>query len=343
MTVTLSAIDAAITQAIHGLCAAQRPRGWWADFQLAPGTGSLWVTGYVGGVLARTGDPEAMRAARRAWDFLESWEDGGWGFNLLTPKDADSTGWALALAARLGLEQPAAALAALERHGTTDGGVATYTEDSGIHAFVQASEGASFAGWCGACDCVSAAIAAQGPLRPGLAAFLLRRQRADGRWQSYWWVEDAYATAFAGRALARAGEAEAVARACAWAAAQIDDTGRVASEAAPDGSAFAAALLARLLAVAEQDATQRSAFTRIWRDLLGRQRADGLWDGDAGLRVPPPHCIDPETCGPYREGLMTEGALCRDQCGFFTTATVLAALLDCRASAAALLPESEIA
>jgi hypothetical protein len=339
-------IESAIERACEFLRRAQRPRGWWADFDLAPGTSSVWVTGYVGSVLARAGDPASLQAARAGWAFLASWQFKGWGYNLLTPHDADSTGWALYLGRLLGAQDTEAfreGSAFLAQHCRQDGGVATYADSSEIRPFIGAGEDHSFNGWCDSRVCVTAAIARQGHGLVGTLDYLRQTQRPDGSWQSYWWCEDQYATALAGAALAQAdglGDANRVARALGWAMARIDDSGRVPTRVRPQGSIFAAALVAELLASAGADPQADAACDLILRDLIERQGAAGDWEPSAGLRVTPPEIDDPDTTPHFEVGRKIEGGISLDQRALFTTATALSALLARRAAIRRRSPES---
>ncbi len=335
-------IAMAIERASAYLRRAQRPNGWWADFELAPGTSSVWVTGYVGCSLARAGDPASLKAARAGWAFLASWQSAGWGYNQLTPHDADSTGWALSLGRLMGGEDTRdfrEGWGFLTRHCRPDGGVATYADTSEIRPFIGASEDHPFRGWCNSRVCVTAAIAKQGHPLPGTLDYLRRTQRPDGSWQSYWWCEDEYATALAGSSLGLAGgpgDAGRVARALAWAMSRVDDTGRIPTRLRPQGSVFAAALVAEFLACTGTDPETRDVCGRICGDLIGRQNSEGGWAASAGLRVTPPEYDDPDACPRFTVGRKTEGGISLDQRGLFTTATTLNALLACRA--AQLLP-----
>jgi Prenyltransferase and squalene oxidase repeat len=332
-------IESAIERACEFLCRAQRRCGWWADFELAPGTSSVWVTGYIGSVLARAGDSDSLRAAQAGWAFLASWQSEGWGYNLLTPHDADSTGWALHLGRLLGAQDSEdfrEGWAFLAQHCRQDGGVATYADSSEIRAFIGASEDHSFNGWCDSRVCVTAAIASQGHALVGTLDYLRRTQRPDGSWQSYWWCEDEYATALAGAALARAdgpGDAKRVAWALDWAMSRINDSGRVPTRVRPRGSIFAGALVAELLTCARADSQADAACDLILRDLIERQAPEGGWEPSAGLRVTPPEIDDPDTTPHFEVGRKIEGGISLDQRGLFTTATALSALLAARRAA----------
>jgi len=296
----------ALAGAIAHLVAAQRADGAWRDFEALEGGSDEWVTGYVGAALAAQPDPAGRAAARAAWAWLapRARADGGWGFHDRTPPDADSTAWALRLAAALGEDaSPAArrARAFLARHRRPGGGVASYRDPEALGRFLGAPAGTDFSGWTASHTCVTAACA-------GLAdvsGYLRETQRRDGAWAGYWWCDDAYATALAAEALARTAPGDgddaktALDAALAWAA-----------ETPADAGAFALACRLRVLRLAPAfGATRRALRER----LIAAQRADGGFAGTARLRIPAP------------AGGGTPSVLVDDR-GLFTTATALAAL-----------------
>jgi squalene cyclase len=302
--------------------------GWWRDFHLAAGASDEWVTAYVGAALAAV--PGLHTTAAAAWSLLldrRQRASGQWGYNGLTPEDADSTCWALRLAGALGAGPHRRAVRARTRlgdHRRQDGGIATYAEEGPIRRFIDAPETLGFGGWCGSHTCVTAAVAGLPELRDAVRPFLLARQQGDGSWRAYWWQDDEYATALAAEGLWGCGIAadrERVAAAAAWAAGRLAGAG-VPTEDQPEGSPFATAWCLRLLELGGDPAA--AARARTW--LLEQQLPDGSWESSARLRVPHPDDEDP---GLYRDWIrdgLIEGSLAFDHQRIFTTATVLAAL-----------------
>lgn len=158
-------VAVAARAAVDFLLAARSSSGessHWTDFMLPAGASDLWVTAFVGGVLARSPDAEAHAAAEAAWLFLaeRASAEGGWGYNTNVPADADSTLWGLRLGAALGVSEcPAArrARAFLDRHRHPDGGLATYASADAVRAYLGLPQGLSFAGWTASHGCVTAA------------------------------------------------------------------------------------------------------------------------------------------------------------------------------------------
>ncbi len=275
----------ALAAAEDFLLAARTQAGWWLDYDgFQEGVSDEWVTAYVAHAMHECGDDRAASAARRAWDLLTQRGRAGWGWNSLQPADADSTLWALQLAARLGtLDSEAArdALTFLRLHVLDDGGVATYRPDrkDGRPAGTDINPE-----WYTAHACVTAAAASFEPLGPGPLEFLRRMQQADGCWTGYWWKSSIYTTVHAAEAFVVRGRVEdsvRVTRAAQWAESSLN-----ASPAAmdPGASPFATALALRLLLLAPT--TPRELIAAIMRQLLASQYADGSWSASALLAIP---------------------------------------------------------
>ncbi|MEQ9481978.1 hypothetical protein [Coleofasciculus sp. F4-SAH-05] len=353
-------INRTIERAIRFLLLFQHDDGWWADFQLAPGPSNIWVTAYIGWVLAGQDHPQARDAAALAWHWLSAQQSPGWGYNPLTPQDADSTLWALQLAAAVGargrgdggtrgwgdsseaggekviplnptwyqtrVEQ---GYRFLQQHRQPGGGVATYAQDQEIRAFIGASPSVSFQGWCQPHVCVTAAAAGIDELTADACEFLRANQSADGCWHSYWWCEDEYATSLAVLGLQKQDhpeDRERIDRAVQWGLTRITAQGWVPSTLYRYGSPFATAWVISLLSTRKQLQVVRDAMERAWQWLKGQQKPNGSWLGSACLRVPPPDWRNPETYNRWKLGRKIEGGISLDQNSLFTTATAIAAL-----------------
>lgn len=339
-----AAFDAALARGTAWLVATQWPDGLWRDYPDVGGGSDGWVAAYVGTVLAGLPDPRAQWAARRAWLMLrlQDWWSAGWGYQARHPHDADSTAWALRLAARLDASRSWSAWRGhryLARHQRADGGVATFDVPWAMRRHTGLRS--RFDGWCAPHACVTAAAAGV----PGFAgaagarAWLRARQHEDGAWRAYWWHDEReYATALAAEALA-GGDAphdRAAARAAvAWAlcAARADPVARSAPTT-PCGSAFATALRLRVLALADGvDAPAAGgAIAAALHWLLGAQRYDGSWPPSAWLRFPPTAEPDPSRLSEWRWGELAECGVVVDARGVLTTATVVEALRALRAA-----------
>jgi hypothetical protein len=304
--------------AISFLLGARDRDRWWRDFDTLAGPSDEWVSAYVACALARSGDPEAMAAARETWRLLERrrWWSAGWGYHSKVPCDADSTLWALELARRVGAGpswRVRRARALLSRHVNERGGVATYANAGLIRLFTGLGGNVRFDGWCAPHVCVSA-LAASADLdeRQRVLGFVRSSQSDDGSWSAYWWTDAEYSTAFAVRALldsADVSDHARIERAAAWAAARASF------------SPFATALRLRVLIAANQPADEGCV-----SHLLSEQNADGSWRASARLRIPPPDVVHPDSFDRWVEGARGGGAILVDAGRRFTTATVLETL-----------------
>ena len=300
---------------VEFLLARQSHAGLWSDFHLAPGLSDEWITGYVGDRLA--GVPGTEAALDRAWAGLvdRQAERGGrgWGYNVHVPQDADSTAWALRLAQHVGrgdddIAVDARASLAAFRH--SDGMLGTYGPTGDIARFIGADPDGDFRGWTAGHACVTSAAAGVGGLVD--AQVLLAAQRPDGRWRSYWWGSDSFATALAVEVLAEVPEArEAVARAGRWASEALGSAGLTAFE------------IANLVTVAAFAGVRDDA---VVRTLTFTMLPDGSWASGALLRVPHPQDTDPDAVIDWIPGGRIEGAAVDDVRRIFTTATVVHAL-----------------
>jgi len=266
---------------------------------------------------------EALLAGQQA--------NGGWGYHRAVPDDLDSTAYAVAFLARIpGAEEAVArGLRRLAEQQRRDGGFATYGDGTAIRAFMSLPDSFSLDGWTAPHPEVTAstgralATAAYPAAAERAWAHLAAIQQPDGRWRSYWWTSDLYATAQA-VALARdlgQGE-EAVARARDWCLAEQAADGGWRDGRTGHPSAFATALA--LLVLAPDGSPV--AVARGRDRLLAMRRADGGWDGEHALRLPPPWILDPREWDNWTPDALASGAIVRDAGGSYVTATALRAL-----------------
>lgn len=294
-----TALDEAIRAARGFLLGAQDERGAWKDFLLPAGHSDVWVTAFVGEVLARTREPEAHRAADAAWRFLEreAVAEGGWSYNTRVPGDGDSTLWGLRLAEVLGRaesDRARAALRFLEQHLREDGGLTTYASAQPVRDYIGLPPVFPFRGWTQSHVCVTAAGANLSALRPRLQDYLLQRQAEDGHWPAYWWFEEEYATAEAVAALAGEGRtatecepatAARIEKAARWA---LGRAGRWMAVPGARASSFALAHGLRVMARAAPSEQRSEVLSRTVGWLCAAQTSGGAWPASARLRVPRP-------------------------------------------------------
>ena len=108
-----TAASRALERGKRFLLANQGGDGLWRDFLTPAGEASEWPTGFVATALHLAGAETS--ALERAADALvaRQHEDGGWGYNVNVPSDADSTAWVLLFLARMGAPRRGRAAARL--------------------------------------------------------------------------------------------------------------------------------------------------------------------------------------------------------------------------------------
>lgn len=266
----------AIARAAAFLLAEREQDGFWRDFRLVNGASDEWVTAFVGYSLIASDVPmpadllgattEALLRRQRG--------DGGWGYNAISPADADSTAWVvkfLRAAGHHGSEIKRGE-AFLRAHGQPDGGIATYAPSTRI-MFAGSSDPMDDSGWRSPHACVAANVA--GVIGEPATTWLLGEQSADGSWASYWWRTDYFATALSLDALSEHPLADgARAQVLAWARQRECDATSVFDRA------WLLYMLARLGA--------REGAGRIAHMLTVAQRSDGSWDSGAHMLFPHP-------------------------------------------------------
>ena len=339
-----------VARAVTWFANEQTRGGWWLDLNLLGHPSDEYVTAFVAAnVAGLPGTDQLVTRARKALlDRLRIrvviGSAPGWGLNLGTPPDADSTAWGLrALGApdllASGIEtlmdrsQVHADKAATEADialargflmaHLTDAGVATYIEESGIRGRYDFPVDTDFGGWLGPAMCVTAAAAGPGgSLLPAAVPTLLAGQQADGSWRPYWWPENAYSTGLACLALRPQLHATPIVSAAGWAI----QSGR-------SNSAFATAwrlsAVTCAVAAAPEDEQWRRARDGMSQDLLAAQLPDGSWPASAEIAVPAPSDRQPDFSLPKVPTSFGWGTRTLDVGRTLTTASVVAALARC--------------
>ncbi|WP_170137783.1 prenyltransferase/squalene oxidase repeat-containing protein [Chitinophaga dinghuensis] len=311
----VSLIAAAIKKGVDFIINNQQQAGWWKDFRLSPGTSDEWVTAYVGCHLARHELPETYPALKSAWNMLKTRyrTNEGWGYNALTPADADSTiwTWMFTTTGHFQQEFPTPGQDLLHAYLTTNGGVTTYSE-SGPLGRNQPPE--TFNGWKIPHCCVTAAFALAG-IQPAID-YLLNHQYPAGYWYSYWWEGPVYATALAVEALCNKDALyykTYIDNAVNWALNNINET-----LTEPSPNPFNIALLLKILLFSNQPEKYAILANGMVNQLLQSQTDYGNWMPAAEMRFPNTDDIHHES----GENVQ----VVTDQKMNFTTITVLDAL-----------------
>ncbi|WP_423146361.1 hypothetical protein [Rubrolithibacter danxiaensis] len=307
--------DEAIERGLNFILSSQQQSGFWIDFQLPPGKSDEWVTAYTGYYLSFFDDPRINNSLKRAGEILKArYRPGlGWGYNVLTPADADSSLWAYLLLTRIFKTDDVKIYDHSELYLLPQGGVTTYIEEDKIRANTKLDEDASFDGWQSLHLCVTAAYALSGNKHALYS--ILENQRLDGSVPSYWWTTDEYATALATEAMALdpSCNKNEIRKATDWALGRLQT-----SLGSPVSSSFNISLLLRILLLSPEVKAVREAIDKGLTYLLESQQENGAWMPSACLRVPMPGTIKPDEA--------TNNWTLTDQNGIFTSITVLTTL-----------------
>lgn len=279
-------INKAITDGVAYLIKNQLPSGWWKDFRLSPGNSDEWVTAYVGYHLSQLNIPQTNEALNRAWKILSTRYRGneGWGYNALTPADADSTIWTWLFFHSRKFDDtfPNPGFAMIDRYMSADGGVVTYSLKGPLGKKNQDSLNTSVNYWQIPHYCVTAACAIAG--RHDAINFLLEQQNLEGFWYSYWWVGSEYVTALSTEALAKVDSTKyshAIGKSVHWAYKNA-----LLELKNPMPNMFNMALLLRITMCSTPSPQQRELQKELVKRILKAQQPTGSWGSYAELRSP---------------------------------------------------------
>lgn len=188
-------LDEAIGKGLLFLKNSQKSNGSWVDFHLPVGESDIWVTAYVLYQLSSLQNNiprhSLLNCRQRALNWLQITQKrtGGWSYNSVVEEDSDSTSLAVLAISAMNQAVSKKSFERLALYLTSDGGVSTYLEGAEQSKAWATSH----------CDVTPLALLAlKDKLSPHTQQqaldFLLRQQRADGLWPSYWWVSPLYAT-----------------------------------------------------------------------------------------------------------------------------------------------------
>lgn len=182
----------------------------------------------------------------------------------------------------------------------------------------------SFAGWTSPHACVTALVGTLPDAPASLFDALRAQQLPDGRWPSYWWEGDEYATALAIEALRTREDpvdAPRVKRAGIWLASRVSSEGCAAGVSG--GSASATAWTLRGLVAAESSPDVARACVR-WIERA--QLVDGSWSASSWMRIVPMDVEEPACVPSWERGLGAPGGVIVDARSLLTGAACVAAL-----------------
>lgn len=314
----------------------------WHDFKIGFAYSSSWVTAYVGVSLTYFEDllirQITSEIAHTLW--TQRRRSVSWGYNRVVPPDADTTGWVLQFAERIGTwsdHRLQKGYQYLQQHIKGDGSVTTFIDTKNLRRILGATRNDSFVGWCNTAHPSVAACLAQLRGLPGkenILAYLRSCQNESGSWSGYWWEDDEYTTLITATALAKNGtleDADYVSRAVDWAIARLAPTGYISTQHHPYGSPFATALALQMLVLSQEFSETQKLIQETADWLVKQQRLNGSWQGSATMRIPTPDMINPANQSDWQIAPGgVPGDVVIDDRALFTTATAVSALQICR-------------
>ncbi len=171
----------------------------WVDFITNAGYGKEWITGYI---ICMFGEIDnRINSFETSLDWLT--EKGG-GYSSEIVKDADSINFLIKALSIFNKEIPDELIKSWLAFSNDNGGWATYY-DEGIKLCMRMPLDSDFSGWYNPQLCVTAVSAwVLKDIHYSIVSkkynatldYLEKRQNVDGSWNSYWWTENIYATAY---------------------------------------------------------------------------------------------------------------------------------------------------
>lgn len=328
-TKVVDAVNYAIDRSCEFIKTNQSEQGYWLDFNInGMGLSSQWVSGYITYNLLNISGAEDNIDTAVDWLICTEYSTGGWGFHQNSLPDADSTANVLRLLAKKLKKNN---MDMLLKHGEiltryqdqVSGGFITYPKVN-MNECIN-----SDSAWCKPDTSVTAMA--------GLALmaidynyfedsilkakdFLVRRQRSEGYWESYWWDCRIYATNIACDFLKQIGEKTPQEKAAHW---LMDISGNSnnlwGNGYENDPHPFYTSLSLKTLLSCGDRYLEEIQEGIIW--LIKNQNEDGSWNSKPILRVPNP-MIDEPWLAAYRKAC----EVVPDQNRLFTTATIMSGL-----------------
>jgi len=298
----------------------QESNGLLSDFLTTAGFGTIWVSAYVGCMLAEQGLGKNITTALS--EYFTNHQHASFNENIFM--DGDSANFLSLYSALVGIHYDHSNWLSFEHEGSWR----TYTDANGLRKLLHLSEHHNVNGWIKEKNCVSAAagyaLKSTSHLNEAYTRtsnHLMNTQQADGSWKSYWWSSDIYATSYAVRALSSEGFNQKK-LGCAWIMSKKETGQNYWTNPATDKpSAFYTALALRSLMEFKESYNVEISAGINW--LLSEQFEDGRWASDYILRIPDPDVVDPEEVNEWKHGSFGTGVIVDDHNSIFTTATVL--------------------
>lgn len=327
-------VDTAIKKGVNYLWSLNK-NGKWSGFPTLAGESDIWVTGFVLTHINQLS--ETTDGINESQKFLlhSRQPSGGWSYSAQVPPDADSTAWclmALKSCPEMTDEVLEEARAFLWTHFYGHG-VSTFSSNSKICEFIEATANMSIEGWTSPHTDVSIAAALadiQHENVPKIIKGLTEQQRKQRLLNSYWWRGPYYTTTLLLRALSVQNllihNKNSKSIILALIQRQLADGGfALESSATIDPFSTALALESFChLSILEQPQEKMNCA----KALLQSQQENGGWSGNFTMRIPAPDVLDPDMKASWNNTDGGGNSFIEDKDGLFATAMACYAL-DC--------------
>lgn len=332
---------------IEYLLKMQDKEGLWNDFySSSSGEGTDWITGYTGLILYDALDlfPDIRLELQASLDragsaiLMHQQPNFGWGFNISTPSDADSTSFCIRFLSklnRLSNNKLDNAINFILIHQFPDGGFSTYHTSSGVEEYFRPKY-SDFQGWYSPHLCVVPSVIEALKLSSReevktyinkAIKFIRKSQSPEGFWRAYWWDTDLYATSFCMKILVgnrSKTDNTHLDLARKWLdSSQLNQKKLLHSQSA--STPFMVALKMKAVLLLPQHPHNKKLLINLLNILSSTQLKDGSWPATSVLRVTTPDIIAPwdYTCDSNEKSQIKPRV---DQNKVFTTATCLSAI-----------------
>jgi hypothetical protein len=319
--------QSAIDSALNYLKTNLNDSCFWIDFLTNAGYGKEWVTGYV---LSMIGEIDtSITFLNKPLNSLLASQGG---YNNQIVQDGDSSNFLIKTSTIFSKDISKDRLENWLAFSNSNGGWSTYF-DNGIKKSMKLPLDSDFTGWFSPQICVTAVAAwvakdfkdeTISKVYDKTVKYIMSNQNNDGSWNSYWWTENIYATAFALLSIPKNEEnTDVISKAISYLLQKQNSNGswnNVGIE-----SSFYTALALKAL-IDFKMYFNKSALQPLIKKgvewLIDNQMNDGSWKVSRILQLPSPEITNPNDVKKWGHTSFGLNCLVDDHNRIFTTSTV---------------------
>lgn len=300
---------------------------FWVDFLTNAGYGKEWITGYV---LSMIGEIDS------SFEFLNnplnSLLASQGGYNNQIVQDGDSSNFLIKTSTIFCKNISKDRLENWLAFSNSNGGWSTYF-DNGIKKSMKLPIDSDFTGWFSPQMCVTAVAAwvakdfkdeTISKIYDKTVKYIISNQNNDGSWNSYWWTENIYATAFALLSIPKDVEnTDVLNKAISYLLQKQNSNGSWSNGGIESNFYTALALKALIDFKIHFNKTALQPFIKKGIDwLIENQMNDGSWKVSRILQLPSPEIKNPNDVKKWGQTSFGLNCLVDDHNRIFTTSTV---------------------